>query len=215
LARWPVTRMPETKKPNDRLTDKQVNRDSALPNLYVALTHYPVVDKRGDNITSAVTNLDLHDISRAAKTYGVKSYYVVTPLVDQQGLVQKIISHWTSGSGAVYNPARRSALELIKVKDTIADVVEDIKGIENDTPKTVVTCARRKPTSTGYKEFREILKSGKPHLLVFGTAWGLAESFIAEADFILDPILGPTDYNHLSVRTAAGIILDRLLGTNL
>jgi len=207
LARQPVTRMPDSTKPANRLTD--------MPKLYVALTHYPVVDKRGDIITSAVTNLDLHDIARAAKTYGVKSYYVVTPLVDQQGLVQKIISHWTSGSGAVYNPARRSALELIKVKDTIADVVEDIKDIENVYPKTVVTCARRYPTSTGYQEFREVLKSGKPHLLVFGTAWGLAESFISEADYALEPILGPTDYNHLSVRTAAGIILDRLLGTNI
>jgi len=183
-----------------------------MPNLYVALTHYPVVDKRGDIITSAVTNLDLHDISRAVKTYGVKSFYVVTPLIDQQGLVQKITSHWTSGSGGVYNPARRSALELIKIKDTIADVVEDIKDVEKDYPKKVATCARRYPTSTGYKEFKDILKAGKPHLLVFGTAWGLDESFIAEADYLLEPIVGPTEYNHLSVRTAAGIILDRLLG---
>ena len=196
--------MPESTKPDNRLTD--------IPNIYIALTHYPVVDKRGDLITSAVTNLDLHDISRAVKTYGVKSYYIVTPLVDQQGLVHKIISHWTNGSGAVYNPARRSALEMIKVKDTIGDVVEDIKNLENVYPKTVVTSARRYTTSTGYKEFREILKSGKPHLLVFGTAWGLAEPFIAEADYTLEPIMGPTDYNHLSVRTAAGIILDRLLG---
>ena len=206
--------MPESTKPANRLTGERVNRQSGMPNLYVALTHYPVVDKRGDVITSAVTNLDLHDIARAVKTYGVKSYYVVTPLVDQQGLVRKIISHWTNGSGAVYNPARRSALELIKVKDTIADVVEDIKDIENVYPKTAVTCARRCTTSTGYKEFREILKSGQPHLLVFGTAWGLAEPFISEADYTLEPIMGPTDYNHLSVRTAAGIILDRLLGTN-
>jgi hypothetical protein len=204
--------MPESTKPDNRLTGERVNRLTDIPNLYVALTHYPVVDKRGDLITSAVTNLDLHDISRAVKTYGVKSYYIVTPLVDQQGLVHKIISHWTNGSGAVYNPARRSALEMIKVKDTIGDVVEDIKDLENVYPKTVVTSARRYTTSTGYKEFREILKSGKPHLLVFGTAWGLAEPFIAEADYTLEPIMGPTDYNHLSVRTAAGIILDRLLG---
>jgi hypothetical protein len=204
--------MPESTKPDNRLTGERVNRRTDIPNLYVALTHYPVVDKRGDLITSAVTNLDLHDISRAVKTYGVKSYYIVTPLVDQQGLVHKIISHWTNGSGAVYNPARRSALEMIKVKDTIGDVVEDIKDLENVYPKTVVTSARRYTTSTGYKEFREILKSGKPHLLVFGTAWGLAEPFIAEADYTLEPIMGPTDYNHLSVRTAAGIILDRLLG---
>jgi hypothetical protein len=183
-----------------------------MPNLYVALTHYPVVDKRGDIINSAVTNLDLHDISRAAKTYGAKSFYVVTGLTDQQRLVQKIISHWISGSGSVYNPDRRSALELIKVKSTIADVAEDIQDIEKIYPKTVVTCARKYPASTGYNEFRNILGTGKPHLLIFGTAWGLAEPLISNADYILDPIMGATDYNHLSVRSAAGIILDRLLG---
>ena len=171
-----------------------------------------MIDKRGDIITSAVTNLDLHDISRAVKTYGIKSFYVVTPLADQQSLVKKIISHWTRGYGAAYNPARRTALELIKIKDTIADVAEDIKGIESINPKTIVTSARKYPTSTGYQPLRDILKGGRPHLLIFGTAWGLAEPFISEADYILDPIRGTTDYNHLSVRTAAGIIMDRLLG---
>jgi hypothetical protein len=183
-----------------------------MSKLYVALTHYPVVDKRGNVIASAVTNLDLHDISRAVKTYGVKSFYVVTPLADQQSLVHKIVSHWTRGSGAVYNPARRSALELIKLRETIADVAEEIKGIENACPKTVVTCARRYESSISFEELHELLRRGRPHLLVFGTAWGLAEDFISKADYILEPITGPTDYNHLSVRSAAGIILDRLLG---
>ena len=183
-----------------------------MPNLYVALTHYPVINKRGDIIASALTNLDLHDISRAAKTYGVKSFYVVTPLSDQQVLAKKIIAHWTEGAGAVYNPDRRSALELIKVKDSIIDVTEDIKGVENSYPKTVTTCARRYPASIGYAEFREILENGMPHLLIFGTAWGLAESLISQADFLLEPITGTTGYNHLSVRSAAAIILDRLLG---
>jgi hypothetical protein len=183
-----------------------------MPNLYVALTHYPVINKRGDIIASALTNLDLHDISRAAKTYGVKSFYVVTPLSDQQVLAKKIIAHWTEGAGAVYNPDRRSALELIKVKDSIIDVTEDIQGVENSYPKTVTTCARRYPASIGYAEFREILENGMPHLLIFGTAWGLAESLISQADFLLEPITGTTGYNHLSVRSAAAIILDRLLG---
>jgi len=183
-----------------------------MPNIYVALTHYPVVNKSGDIITSAVTNLDLHDISRAAKTYGVKIFYVVTPLEDQRVLAQRIIAHWIDGAGAVYNPARRRALETIKVVDSITDVVEDIRRIENQYPKTVVTCARRYPSNIGYKKFRTILETGRSYLLIFGTAWGLAESFIAEADYILEPIMGSTDYNHLSVRTAAGIILDRILG---
>ena len=183
-----------------------------MPNIFVALTHYPVVNKSGDIITSAVTNLDLHDISRAAKTYGVKNFYVVTPLKDQQILAQRIIAHWIDGSGAVYNPARRRALETIKVVDSIADVVEDIRRIANQYPKTVATSARRYPSSIGCKKFRTILETERPHLLIFGTAWGLAEAFISEADYILEPIMGSTDYNHLSVRTAAGIILDRILG---
>ena len=189
-----------------------MKNEKFMPNLYLALTHYPVINKRGDIIASALTNLDIHDISRAAKTYGVKSFYVVTPLSDQKVLAKKIIAHWTGGAGAVYNPDRRSALELIKVKASIIDVVEDIKGIENSYPKTVATSARRYPSSIGYAEFRDILESGIPHLLIFGTAWGLAESLISESDFVLEPITGTTAYNHLSVRSAAAIILDRLLG---
>ena len=183
-----------------------------MPNIYVALTHYPVVNKRGDIIASALTNLDLHDIARAAKTYGVKSYYLVTPLSDQKALANKIIAHWTSGAGAVYNPARRSALELIKVKDSIGDVRDDIKSIEDNYPKTVTTCARSYPANIGYSEIRDIIECSIPHLLIFGTAWGLAESVISEADYVLEPIAGTTGYNHLSVRSAAAIILDRLLG---
>ena len=189
-----------------------MKNEKFMPNLYLALTHYPVINKRGDIIASALTNLDIHDISRAAKTYGVKSFYLVTPLSDQKLLAKKIIAHWTGGAGAVYNPDRRSALELIKVKASIIDVVEDIKGIENSYPKTVTTSARRYPASIGYAEFRDILENGIPHLLILGTAWGLAESIISEADFVLEPITGTTGYNHLSVRSAAAIILDRLLG---
>jgi hypothetical protein len=32
------------------------------------------------------------------------------------------------------------------------------------------------------------------------------------ADYTLKPIYGPVDYNHLSVRAACAIILDRLRG---
>jgi hypothetical protein len=183
-----------------------------MPNLHVALAHYPVVNKRGDIIASALTNLDLHDISRTAKTYGAKSFYVVTPLSDQQVLAKRIIAHWVEGAGADYNPARGLALELIKIKESVTDVAEDIKDLESSYPKTVATCARRYPSSIGYDKFRDLLKSGKPHLLIFGTAWGLAESFILGADYILESIRGAADYNHLSVRSAAAIILDRLLG---
>jgi len=183
-----------------------------MPKLYVALIHYPVVDKNGDIIASAVTNLDLHDISRAARTYGIKSFYVVTPLEDQKELVERIISHWTEGLGATYNPKRRSALELIRVKDTFAEILDQIAETEKDDPITIATCARKYPNSISYEKFRAMLNNGQPYVLTLGTAWGLAEEFISRADYVLEPIAGKTGYNHLSVRSAAAIMLDRLFG---
>jgi len=182
------------------------------PNLYVALIHYPVVNKNGETIASALTNLDLHDISRAARTYGLKAFWVVTPLEDQRDLIEKIISHWTSGTGAEYNPKRRSALELIRVNDSFSKTLDRIAAAEGSYPLTIATCARKHPNSISYANLRAMLDNGKPHVLVFGTAWGLAQEFIDKADYVLDPIVGKTDYNHLSVRSAAAIIFDRLLG---
>ena len=181
-------------------------------NLYVALTHYPVVNKNGDVITSAVTNLDLHDMSRAAKTYGVRSFYVITPLADQQALIERIVSHWVKGAGSRYNPKRREALELINIKKSLDEVKEHIHKNEGGFPKTVVTSAKNSPNNIGFARFRKMLKDNDPYLLIFGTAWGLAEEIIKEADYFLDPISGNSNYNHLSVRSASAIILDRLFG---
>lgn len=187
-------------------------KKSFKPNLHVALMHYPVLNKRGETISSAVTNLDLHDISRAVKTYGAKSFYVVTPLQDQRDLVSRIVSHWTTGTGATYNPKRKEALEMIHVKDSLKDVLSHIlmKGME--LPKTVVTCAKSDGATINYRLFREKIKDGMPYLLMFGTAWGFSKEFLSQADFVLEPVKGQTDYNHLSVRSAAAVILDRLLG---
>ena len=183
-----------------------------MPKLYAALIHYPVVNKNGETIASALTNLDLHDISRAAKTYGLKAFFVVTPLEDQKDLVEKIISHWTTGIGADYNPKRRSALELIRVYDSFPQALDQIAAAEGSYPITIATCARKYPASISNEKLRAMLANGKPHVLIFGTAWGLTEEFISKADCVLEPIVGKTDYNHLSVRSAAAIILDRLLG---
>lgn len=51
---------------------------------------------------------------------------------------------------------------------------------------------------------------GAPLVLVLGTGWGLVEEILEKADVILEPIRGMGDYNHLSVRAAAAIMLDRL-----
>ena len=187
-----------------------------MPKLHLALVHYPVVNKSGDVIASAFTNLDLHDISRAAKTFGLRSFYVVTPLEDQIKLIQRLVDHWLRGAGATYNPERKQALELIRLKKSLEEVIKDIRSnsASGDTPKTVATSARKHTHAISFNELKQYLQNDMECLLILGTAWGLADDLIAETDYILEPIKGISAYNHLSVRSAAAIILDRLLGQN-
>ena len=183
--------------------------------LYVALIHHPVIDKNGETITAAVTNLDLHDIARACRTYGVKGYYVITPLKDQMLLANRILDHWANGVGGIYNPSRQQALKLIRVKATVEEMIGEIAEVEGLRPRTVATTAKRHEGSLSYRCLREMLVDAKPLVVAFGTAWGLCDRFMADADHILDPLSGPGRYNHLSVRSAVSIILDRVLGRDV
>lgn len=173
-----------------------------------------MVNRRKEIIASAVTNLDLHDISRAARTYGVKAVYVVTPLTDQQEICRRIQRHWIEGWGAEFNPDRREALNLIRVAESLDAARKEIFRLEGAAPRTVATTARIAPDemkkAIQVEALGKVLRRSDPWLLLFGTAWGLSESVIAESDYILEPITGPGDYNHLSVRCATAVILDRL-----
>jgi hypothetical protein len=178
----------------------------------VALIHHPVVDKNGQTIAAAVTGLDLHDISRAAKTYGVGAFYVVTPLEDQQELVRRIVGHWVDGAGARYNPDRRRALEMIRLKPSFEAVLEELEQGGAPRPKVVVTSARMGNNDMDYASLRALVSDNTPVVLLFGTAWGMADTLLEAADYRLAAICGGSTYNHLSVRSAVSIILDRLLG---
>jgi hypothetical protein len=182
-------------------------------NVSIALLHHPVYDKNRQVVTTAVTNLDIHDIARSARTYGLHRYFVVTPAVEQQDLTERIRRHWLEGWGATYNPKRREALELLQVMPDLATVLTQVEAESGCRPAVVVTGARSRGTTTGYGSLAEMIRTEHRHfLLVFGTGWGLTEEIFEQADFALEPIKGPGEYNHLSVRSAAAIILDRLLG---
>ncbi len=181
--------------------------------LHIALIHHPVLNKKGDIIGSAVTNLDLHDIARVARTYGVSRYYIVTPYPDQQNLAREMLNHWLTGHGGRYNPARKEALSIVRVVDNLEDVQENIRKRFNRKPLLVCTSARKQSCSVSFSEVRKEVNRKHPVILLFGTAHGLAPELLQQADHILPPITGVTDYNHLSVRSAASIILDRLSGT--
>ena len=176
----------------------------------LALIHHPVVDKNGKTIAAAVTNLDLHDIARAAKTFGVEPFYVVTPLTDQQQLVTEIIDHWVTGVGARYNPDRREALALIRLQPSLQAALDELSARWDAKPQVVVTSAQMAASDLDWDGLRHLAAGDRPVLLIFGTAWGLAPEVIAQADFRLAPIAGRNGYNHLSVRSAVSIVLDRM-----
>lgn len=178
----------------------------------VALVHYPVHNRNGAVIGSAVTNLDLHDIARAARTFGVDSYYVVTPFEDQQRLAREILDHWLTGYGAERNPPRREALTLVRICDDLAGVYAAATAKWGRRPTILATSAVPGGVVVGYEQVRERIATGEPFLILFGTGWGLTPAALAEADAQLPPLKGVGDYNHLSVRSAASIVLDRLLG---
>ena len=187
------------------------DRNKALD---IALIHYPVINKTGETIGSAVTNLDLHDIARAARTFGVDHYYIVTPYSDQQTLVQEILDHWQTGYGATYNPARKSALDRVKIAASLEEVITLVTEQRAQKPLLLTTSARIQKNSISFRETRRRIATGEPILLLFGTAHGLAPELSETADYTLPPIESTTGYNHLSVRSAASIILDRLLGVH-
>jgi hypothetical protein len=180
--------------------------------LYIALVHHPVKDREGATVTTAVTNLDVHDLARSARTYDVVSYFVVTPIAAQQDLVERILEHWRTGSGSRRIPERSEALSRCRCVPSVEAAVEAVREREG-APRILATGAKPPVgrTAMAYAEGRAWIAQG-PVILLFGTGHGLARELVDRADGVLAPIRPGAGYNHLSVRAAAAITLDRLFG---
>jgi hypothetical protein len=184
-------------------------------NLYIGLVHHPIYDKRKEVVATAVTNFDIHDIARCARTFGLGGFFIITPLESQVQLVERIIRHWVEGTGSVYNPTRKESFSLIRVSRTIDEAGREISDLWQKKVKRVATGASHHPKSIGFEILRKLLEDrGTPFLILFGTGWGLTQEVKDDADYVLEPIEGK-GYNHLSVRSAVAIILDRLLGDRI
>jgi hypothetical protein len=178
----------------------------------IALVHHPVLDRAGEVVTTAITNLDLHDIARSARTYGLGAFHVVHPVAAQRLLAERVREHWVEGSGKRRIPDRAVALERIVVTPSLDATFELLGGRDR---LDLWTTAARGDDVTAFSVARERLEAAeKPILILFGTGWGLAKPLIASADVRLEPIRPKREsgYNHLSVRAACAIVLDRLFG---
>jgi hypothetical protein len=182
--------------------------------LAIALVHYPILDAKGGTVTSAITNLDVHDLARSARTYGCSDYFLVHPIAAQRVLVGRICDHWRDGSSGKRIPDRKTALELVR---TVASLEEACGAMGGRAAVEVwVTAARSVSAAplTSTEARARLEGDGKPVLLLFGTGWGLASAVIDGADQAIAPLRATeqTGYNHLSVRAACAILLDRLRG---
>jgi tRNA (guanine37-N1)-methyltransferase len=181
--------------------------------VYLVQLHHPVLDRSGGKSTTAVTGMDLHDIARACRTYGVKKYLIATPLAPQREMVKKIAGHWLSGYGAEFNPDRREAMKLIKTCASLDKALGWVEEREKTPPFTIATTACERDDATHWTGLkRRILGVDAPIVFIFGTGFGLHDDVLKRSSAVMTPISGGAGYNHLSVRSAAGIVLDRFFG---
>jgi len=178
----------------------------------IGVVHYPVYDKRGDIVATSLTNLEIHDIARTCMTFGIDLCYIVTPLTKQREIAEKLIHHWIHGYGSTYNPARGEALRKVRIVSSLQEAVD--RAGSDGKPLVVGTSSRvRAHKAITYDELNACIeKETQPALVLFGTGWGLADEAVEVCDKMLVPIQGKGDYNHLSLRVAVGIILDRIFG---
>lgn len=204
--------------------------------IFLALVHHPVLDRQGKVVATALTNVDIHDLARSGRTFGCQGVYIVTPVTLQQRMVQEVLAHWTLGIGSQHQ-RRAEAMRRVAVAASIADACEDIARRTGCAPEVAVTGASMRAPTESFAELRERLRRTKgdsqtepgrqvrPLLILFGTGWGLTPEVIDAADTRLPPVRMDPDllgepgsddsskpYNHLSVRAAVAIVLDRLLG---
>lgn len=199
------------------LSDEELHiAQKYIPHHYTALLHTDVLisdDKKQG--TTSVTSLDIHDIARSSKTYSIKGYFIVTPLLDQQKIVQRLLDFWMS-DGIEYNASRHEAVKQVSVVGSLDEVIASIETIEGKKPLVIATSAREinHPQVISFYDQEKVWSLERPVLFIFGTGRGLTQKRLEAADFLLKPVKAFSDYNHLSVRSAVAIVLDRWLGIN-
>jgi tRNA (guanine37-N1)-methyltransferase len=187
---------------------------------HLALVHHPVFDRTGKVITTSLTNFDIHDLARSTLTYGLAAYHIVTPVTSQREKAEHIASLWLEEAPARPPPAtgsRAGALALVRTADSLDRVLETLTAEYGRPPLVVATSAKAESFPAAARRTPDQLRAEAtldpaPLLIVLGTGWGLADPLIPSVSRVLAPIEGASDWNHLSVRSAAAIILDRLFG---
>lgn len=168
----------------------------------VALLHYPVLNRKGETSTTAITSIDVHDFARSCAFYGIGPVYLVHPAEGMHALVHDMSDYWLHGAGGERNPERRKVLQSIRMVFSLEDVLKE-------TDYQLWYTSAQAPEDACI-EPAELAGIGGKQLIVFGTGSGLDTSRLPEPNGWLSPIVGIGSVRHLSVRAALAIYLDRL-----
>jgi hypothetical protein len=180
-------------------------------NLHLVLRHDHVLGRGGKIIHASVTQIDLHDFCRLSLTYGLGGFHCVTEMEAQHRICREILDYWRAGPGQSYNPDRVEALQVLHLYRDFGALVEDIEKRSGKPPLLIGTSAKGHEKNLAINEALAIIKnSGRTVLIQFGTSWGLSPDQLRRCDGVLPPVEGHDGYNHLSVRCAAAILVDRI-----
>lgn len=188
-----------------------------IPPHYAVLMHDQVLIGRqqAEPGVTSVTTIDLHDMARSATTYGIKKFFIVTPLEDQHAVLKVFFEFWHTNAGKEYNVNRYDAMQCIKVVHSLAEVLMEIEVTHGgERPLMIATSAKQHAHSAviDYTSQGQVWQQRKPVLLVFGTGQGLIPELVEACDYLLLPVCGFSAYNHLSVRSAVAVVFDRWIG---
>lgn len=218
------------------------------PRVALGLVHYPTYDRLKKVVATNITHFDVHDIARAARTFGVERYFLIHPMQEQLMFVERLADHWRTGYGSRYNPSRKEALEPVQASSSVEKAylawddflaqqgspdLDEAKlkglgligssqslrlqlGVKKSLLITTSARAVDGMPPVGFKQLREAIFEEKvPCFLLFGTGYGMTRELVQSTDALLNPIKSQieTHFNHLSVRSAVSICLDRLLGS--
>ena len=173
-----------------------------------------MVDRTGAVVTTSLTNFDIHDLARSSLTYGLAGYHIVTPVTVQRDKAAHIARLWLDDA---HGEHRARALALVRTADSVDTVIANLTEQHGLAPLVVATSARHESFPAAARRspaelVAEVSLNPAPLLLLLGTGWGLADALIPSVSRVLAPIEGTSDWNHLSVRSAGAILLDRLFG---
>ena len=106
-------------------------------------------------VATAVTNFDIHDIARCARTYRDGRFLCDHPAGEPGSAGGENHSPLGRGAGSVYNPTRKESLSLVRISRTIDEADREISELWQKKVRRIATGASHHPRNVGFESLRK------------------------------------------------------------